>query len=604
MADGRDEAHPNERGYLWAGIFRCFQFALDPRKLAVAALGILVMSVGWYLLSAIFYYPEPTRDSDAYSNTTVNSYFEKKNLAEAEIKAEGDRWYQRDLEQWRVLADLAAPSKSDANGTIPGGRLRTLPWDEYRGPNPYLLIGTLFSGNPEERGEAGRQFLSATLPVLVEPLAKLFLPLVRFIDPNTSPMTRVYLLLCLIWSLACWAFFGGIITRIAAVQLTGKDRISIQEAVKFVVDRYLSYLFAPLVPLAITALVVLGLMLYGFLALIPFVGDVVLYGLLLPLIFIGGLVMAIMLVGLVSYPLMYATISTEGSDTFDGLSRSYNYVFQAPWAYAWYSVLAVVYGAVVTLLVVFIASLTVYLAKWGVSQAPLSEYFSRKPDYLFVHAPRSFGWQELLLKGSPLEQQETVVKNESGRPRSAYSDKNPQAAQTYRKSITAIERIGAVLASFWLVLAFLLMLGFSYSYFWTASTQIYLLMRKRCDDLELDEIYLEEELPEAPYSPPPVKTDAPLPTSVASLPTVPPPAEPAKTIPFPSAPGNAATAAVERSTEATPTATTPPVTTASTPPAVTPPEAVKAEPPKTPESPSSATEKPDAPQTPDNPERK
>ena len=62
--------------------------------------------------------------------------------------------------------------------------------------------------------------------------------------------------------------------------------------------------------------------------------------------------MAVFLVGLVGYPLMYTTISAEGdqSDTFDALSRSINYVYQSPWHYIWYWIVAVVYGAAVTLL--------------------------------------------------------------------------------------------------------------------------------------------------------------------------------------------------------------------------------------------------------------
>ena len=61
--------------------------------------------------------------------------------------------------------------------------------------------------------------------------------------------------------------------------------------------------------------------------------------------------------------------------------------------------------------------------------------------------------------------------------------------------------------------ATLLVVGFGYSYFWTASTIIYLLMRRKVDDTEMDEIHLEEE-PEQPWTPP--------------APAAPPAGEPAK----------------------------------------------------------------------------
>src|SRR5579883_1879506 len=39
----------------WFELFRGFQVAIDPRKLLLAAAGILTMAFGWWLLAAIFY---------------------------------------------------------------------------------------------------------------------------------------------------------------------------------------------------------------------------------------------------------------------------------------------------------------------------------------------------------------------------------------------------------------------------------------------------------------------------------------------------------------------------------------------------------------------
>ncbi len=551
MADGRDDApaFSFRKAFLWTEIFRCFQVALDPRKLLVAAAGILVMSFGWYVLSAIFWSPRPTFKNDEYQAIAKEKLGAKKidatgkevDVTADDLTIEARRIYDRDLEQWQTLDELAGP----------GGRLRSMPWNEYRGPNPYLLMTSLFSGDPVERSSSLSEFLTATIPVLIEPLVKLILPVIKFVDASTSFWTRVYLLLCLVWSFATWAFAGGVITRIAAIQLAGKDRVTLQEAVKFVANRYVSYLLSPIVPVGIIAFIVVGLAVYGLIALIPGVGDLVLYGLLFPLIILGGLVMAILFVGLIGYPLMYATISVEGSDTFDALSRSYNYVFQSPWNYLWYSFIAVLYGAAVTLFVVFLASLTVYLAKWSICQAPWSESSGRKPDYLFVYAPESFGWRELFLKGSPLEYKirrevpmaaklpvDPVASTEVSRPRLVVVERDPAAAEQYRRSLWGIEKVGAAMVTFWLTLIFLLMLGFSYSYFWSASTMIYLLMRKKVDETELDEVYIEEDLPEPPAPPMSKPTDAPVSPGATSLPTVPAPTAsvPPATLPFSSTP--------------------------------------------------------------------
>ncbi len=518
MAAGQPDAQAFSfrKAFLWTEIFRTFQVAIDPRKLLLAAAGILVMSLGWFALSKLFAADAPQRADEArYGSAVVRAKVGDKGLngkeyTEADYNREAERLYGRDLEQWKTLDALAGP----------GGRLSTLPWYEYRGPNPYFFLTSLAGGDAAEiRGTFG-EFLSGTVPVLVEPLVKLLVPVIKLVDPDASSLTRLYLFLCLVWSVVTWAFFGGVITRLAAVQFTGKTRTTISEAVIFVASRYKDYVLSPLVPVAIIGVVTLVMMAFAFVALIPFVGDVVLYGIGLPLVVLGGAVMVVLLIGLVSYPLMYTTLSVEGTDTFDALSRSYNYVFQAPWNFLWYSLVSILYGAVVTFFVIFVGSLTVYMGKWAVSQAPLSEYTNRKPDYLFIYAPETFGWKQLFLKGSPVEQAEVTDTNAaSGRVTRKLVDAKPDVAAEYRTRLYTTEKIGAGMASFWLALFALLIVGFSYSYFWSASTMIYLLMRKKVDDLDPDEIYIEEPMPTPAPLTPPAPAHAP---ATTSLPVVPP----------------------------------------------------------------------------------
>ena len=109
-------------------------------------------------------------------------------------------------------------------------------------------------------------------------------------------------------------------------------------------SRSVSYLAAPVFPLVLVGIMVILLMLFGWIAWIPYVGEIV-AGLFWPVVILIGFVMAIVLVGLVGWPLMTATISTEGTDSFDALSRSYSYIYQAPWQFLWYNLLAVAYGA-------------------------------------------------------------------------------------------------------------------------------------------------------------------------------------------------------------------------------------------------------------------
>jgi hypothetical protein len=558
MADGRDLSTSSARNrYQWTEIFRCFYVAFDHKKLLTAAAGILAVSLGWYVLSLLFNRDMPQSSDQAFTNMTeLQREFggmktpQGKEYGPDEFKLAGQKLYQQELAQWKALSSLAGPS----------GRLRTLPWYEYRGPNPFTLVTTILDGTATERQKVLNDFWSKSLPTFFEPLVKLLVPIVKVFDKDISRGTRIYLMLCIVWSLVCWAFFGGIITRIAAVQLAGKGPISLTEAFEYVSTRFTSYLLSPIIPLGVIAFAVVVLALISLPTLIPVVGDVF-YIVLLPIGLLAGFVIAALLLGLVSYPLMYCTLSVEGSDTFDAISRSYNYVMTALPQFIGYTVVAVLYGALVTLFVVFLGSLSVYLGKWALSQTPFSEYFNMRPEYLFVHSPESFGWKEILLHGSELEVKAEEKQLDSGRLAHTLVETNSAVSDQYRETLGWYNTIGAIVASFWLILLFMLMLGFSYSFFWSAMTMIYLLLRKSVDEVETDEVYVEDPKPATPLTPAAKPAEA---TKPVTLPMVPPSAVP------PAAP-----------------ATVPPAPAATTPPAV-PPATPPASPPATDDKPSDA----------------
>jgi hypothetical protein len=283
-----------------------------------------------------------------------------------------------------------------------------------------------------------------------------------------------------------WAIFGGAITRIAAVEIARNEKIGLGEALRFTIARWKSYIFASFFPLLIIAFIVLLLAIFGLVNYIPILAEFW-NGILWFLVLLGGLTIAVLLVGLVGWPMIHSTLSAEGSDSFDALSRSYSYVLQKPWSYAWYVAVALAYGAVVVFFVGLMGSLTVYLGKWGVSQfTGLGQYAD--PSHMFVWAPTSYHWRDLLLQGSPIAEGAPVVTDKMVEQ---YVQSNQFRNWYY---------IGAFLIAAWLYLIFLLLIGFGYSYFWSASTMIYLLMRRKVDDTEMDEVYLEEEDSEEPYS--------------------------------------------------------------------------------------------------------
>ena len=141
-----------------------------------------------------------------------------------------------------------------------------------------------------------------------------------------------------------WAFFGSAITRVAAVELATGERIGWGEMIAHVREKWQAYCAAPLLSLAGVLVVALPIAVGGLLLWIPGIGEVI-AGVLWPLALAGGVLMAMLLLGLLfGWPLMWATISAEGTDSFDALSRCYAYVFQRPLHYLFYAAVAAVIG--------------------------------------------------------------------------------------------------------------------------------------------------------------------------------------------------------------------------------------------------------------------
>jgi hypothetical protein len=566
-----DKAEPRETNWRqllpWIDLFQGFRVAMDLNKLLLAAAGILVMAFGWWLLAVLFHTHKPEwsdYQSRASTETLAGKWSEFKidrehwnlrhetagseddnELIEPEdIAADVDEFNALQKANDKVNEELKSKSAKDRASFIdqqvkegklapdeaktllklgvkkPAGRLRTWPWFEERGPNPFLLVSGQ-SGRQWEPGHFWDWLLTQQIPVLIEPLVKFLLPVRYFFKPTAGPMNKFYFLLVTIWTLLTWSFFGGAITRIAAVQITRQEKTGWMEALRFTCKRYLSYVTAPLFPMAFMLALVVVMVLYGFIHMIPVLGELV-DALLWWLPVALGLLMAVLLVGLVSWPMMAAAVSTEGTDSWEAVSRSYSYLIQAPWHFVWYNIVALAYGAVIIFFVGFMGSLMVYLADWGVSQTPLIQTAGREPSYLFVYAPTSFGWRELLLQG---------VKVNDGAKVIAVVDHGEINASAYELYVNGPNGMGivkktgaAVVSCVWLYLIFLLVIGFGYSYFWSASTIIYLLMRRKVDDAEMDEIYLEEDDQDLAYTPPVAPSVAPAaPSPGPSLTMVEPP---------------------------------------------------------------------------------
>ena len=76
------------------------------------------------------------------------------------------------------------------------------------------------------------------------------------------------------------------------------------------------------------------------------------------------------LVGLMTWP-WAATVSTEGTDSWEAATRAYGYLFQRPWQRLWYALVSILYGGIVIFAVGFLGSMTVYMAKFALVRGEL-----------------------------------------------------------------------------------------------------------------------------------------------------------------------------------------------------------------------------------------
>jgi len=266
----------------------------------------------------------------------------------------------------------------------------------------------------------------------------------------------VYFILYFVLFLLVWAVFGGAIARIAAVHAARDEKISVRQALRFSSNKVLSFVFAPVIPLGIVLFIGLLLAAGGLLFYIPWVGPI-LAGALLVLALIGGVLITLVLIGtLGGLNLMYPTVAAEGSDSFDAISRSFSYVYARPWRMLFYTAVAVAYGAItylfVKLFIYLVLAVTHYFVGWWLVAAPGRWYPEMWPAPSFESLPYSVNFTGLKFT----------------------------------------EKAAAFLICFWNYLLIGLLGAFAISFYFSANSIIYFLMRREVDATELDDVHLEE----------------------------------------------------------------------------------------------------------------
>jgi hypothetical protein len=392
-------------------VFRAFHIAIHPSKIILGLLLILGLFIGGCILDA--FWPSASLP------------------------------YANDLQRYEEVR-MARMAGADS-----GALLSALPSDDeariaishaffhYERTNASAVINSAFHGDPSAVGDSLAKFLLVGPGWLVQ--AHLVYAIL---------LSGVFLIL--------WSVFGGAIARIAAVHVTRDEKISVRQAISFSTSKIVSFVFAPLIP-------VMFILLDGFTiafgALLFYASHpgLIVAAFLFFLLLVAGSVMTLAATGMIGgFNLMYPTIATEGSDSFDAISRSFSYVFSRPWKMLFYSAVALAYGAICyEFLHVFI--------------------------FVLLKMSHFFAWS--WLKGSAANTF-ALVWPSPGMHALVHTPNYP--------ALNRVDALGAAIISFWIHALVSVLGAFLISFYFSANTIIYSLLRLEVDATELGDVYFEE----------------------------------------------------------------------------------------------------------------
>jgi hypothetical protein len=314
---------------------------------------------------------------------------------------------------------------------------------------PQAANSRLASGTPV----APREYLPEAPTAFLEAYFSLTEPLARFFNMEWTLGESAYYLFGALWTLALWAFPGGFITRRAIVQLGTETAPALRPSAQFTARRYLWYALTPLYPLVGVLALAVPIAILGLPLRLSLDAGSVIAGLFWLLVILASLGALWLFGGLLfGWPLMWPTISAEaGGDPFEAFSRSYSYVYGKPLHYFFYVVIAASFGALCWAVVAGAALIVQEFGFWALSWGGGGKAVGQLRE------------QALAVAAGGLPSQE----------------------------VSGGFAVGATLVGWCLALVHAAANAFRYTFFFTAASAIYLLLRHDVDEKEMDEVYLE-----------------------------------------------------------------------------------------------------------------
>ena len=272
----------------------------------------------------------------------------------------------------------------------------------------------------------------------------------------------IYTIIFSMVGLVVFSIAGGAICRSAAIQFARDERPGFIESLRFSIKKFRYFFMTAVTPAAILIFFGVCIFLFGLLFNIPFAGELIV-GVTAILLLTVGLMAAIVIVGTVAGGgLMFPVIAYENSDNYDAVSRSFSYVCTRPWRMAAYVIVTAVYGSICYLFVRFVVFLVIAAARQFVTLS------------IWTDSAKNSGLSKIAVIW----------------PEPEFFNLLGQSAEASRNTT---ESIAAFLVYVAILIASGVVISFVISFYFSATSVIYALMRKNVDNTSLDSVYVQIE---------------------------------------------------------------------------------------------------------------
>jgi len=277
-------------------------------------------------------------------------------------------------------------------------------------------------------------------------------------------------------SLCMISIAGGAVCRTAALQFALAQKPGMTEALRYSISRFRSYCFAPLTPICFIIGCAFFIFMLGVLATVPFgIGEILLIIFLAVALLIGVVISLLLIGGIAGFNLMLPAISYEGTDSFGAMNHSFCYIYKKPWRMLFYTSMAAVYGSICYAFVRFFVFLLLWITHQSLQLGAKS----------VASASNLFGKESGVLSRFNSIWPEPTLINLFG--------------STISEPISLTQTAAHIVVYLVIWMFVLLLASFILSFYFSANTIIYALIRQKVDDTPINEIFTPEEMEELDF---------------------------------------------------------------------------------------------------------